>query len=79
MVRSAARDLRRCPRREAIIAWLDLMCADPFAADNNVKPLTGIAGGYRRRFGDWRVSYVIDQEERVIEVFEVKPRGQVYR
>jgi mRNA-degrading endonuclease RelE of RelBE toxin-antitoxin system len=51
----------------------------PFRSDRNVKPLTGVRGAYRRRFGDWRVSYLIDQRARVIEVFEVAPRGGAYR
>ena len=79
VTRSAAGQLRRCPRREAILDWLDTLCREPFRRDRNVKPLRGIIGGYRRRFGDWRVSYQIDQRARVIEVFEVAPRGGAYR
>jgi mRNA-degrading endonuclease RelE of RelBE toxin-antitoxin system len=77
--RTAAKQLRRCPRRDVILEWLGILCRDPFQPDNNVTPLTGIAGGYRRRFGDWRVSYLIDRRQRVIEVFEVAPRGGAYR
>ena len=77
--RSAAKQLRRCPRRQAILDWLEVVTRDPFRPDRNVRPLTGINAGYRRRFGDWRVSYLIDQEARLIEVFEVARRGGAYR
>jgi mRNA-degrading endonuclease RelE of RelBE toxin-antitoxin system len=45
----------------------------------NLKPLTRVANGYRVRFGDWRVSFTIDHEADVMEVFEVAPRGGAYR
>jgi mRNA-degrading endonuclease RelE of RelBE toxin-antitoxin system len=79
VVRSAAKTLRRCPKAGQIMHWLDALCADPFAPDNNIKPLTGVADGYRRRFGDWRVSYRVDRAARIVEVFEVEPRGSAYR
>jgi DNA-binding Xre family transcriptional regulator/mRNA-degrading endonuclease RelE of RelBE toxin-antitoxin system len=60
--RSAARQLRRCPRRDAILRWPGNLCHDPVRSDRNVMPLTGIHGAYRRRFGGWRVSYLIDQD-----------------
>lgn len=77
--RTALRQIRRCPKRQAILAWLDKAAVNPFRPDNNVKPLTGVDNGYRRRFGDWRVSYLVDQDGRVIEVFEIAPRGGAYR
>jgi mRNA-degrading endonuclease RelE of RelBE toxin-antitoxin system len=79
VTRSAAKQLRQCPRRAAILDLLEDLCRDPFRSDNNVKPLSGIQGGYRRRFGDWRVSYLVDRRSRMIEVFEVAPRGGAYR
>ena len=78
VTRSAAGQLRY-PRREAILVWLEILCREPFRRDRNVKPLRGIMSGYRRRFGDWRVSYRIDPGARAIEVFEVAPRGGAYR
>jgi mRNA-degrading endonuclease RelE of RelBE toxin-antitoxin system len=77
--RTALRQLRKCPKREQMTKWIDKLAGDPFRKDANVKPLTGIPGGFRRRFGDWRVSYHIDQDGRLIEVFEIAPRGGAYR
>lgn len=79
VTRGAARELRRCPKRDAILSWLERLCVDPFTKDNNVKPLEGLDAAYRRRFGEWRVSYTIDRAGKVIEVFEVRPRGGAYR
>lgn len=45
----------------------------------NLKPLRGVQGGFRVRFGDWRVSFTIDRATDTMEVFEVAPRGGAYR
>jgi mRNA-degrading endonuclease RelE of RelBE toxin-antitoxin system len=55
------------------------IAAAPSAANNNIKPLKGIEGGYRVRAGDWRVSYLLDRRADVLEVFEIAPRGGAYR
>lgn len=46
---------------------------------SNLKALSGVPDAYRVRFGDWRVSFTIDREADVMEVFEVAPRGGAYR
>ena len=55
------------------------VAGDPFGANPQVKPLRGIADGYRLRVGDWRVSYRIHRDTRLLEVFEVASRGGAYR
>lgn len=55
-----------------------------FAADsqgkyNNVRPLSGIKGGFRIRIGDWRVSVVIDSDAGELNVFEIATRGDAYK
>jgi mRNA interferase RelE/StbE len=62
-----------------ICAAVARIAVDPFAPNNNIKPLRGVANGYRIRVGDWRVSYTVDRAANVIEVFEVAPRGGAYR
>jgi mRNA-degrading endonuclease RelE of RelBE toxin-antitoxin system len=49
------------------------------AKHSNLRPLAGVPNGYRVRFGDWRVSFTVDPETDVMEVFEVAPRGGAYR
>lgn len=66
-------------KADDIFEALDRIAADPFARNNNVKPLKGVPNGYRVRVGDWRVSYIFDRHANVIEVFEVAPRGGAYR
>jgi mRNA-degrading endonuclease RelE of RelBE toxin-antitoxin system len=63
----------------AIIETMERVAQDPFAPDNNITALTGVASGYRRRFGDWRVLYTVDKAANVLEVFNVGARGDVYR
>ena len=62
-----------------IRAAIARIAINPFAPNNNIKPLSGVANGYRVRVGDWRVSYTVDRAANVIEVFEVAPRGGAYR
>ena len=79
--REPAKALRRLQRAKAedVMAAVDRIAADPFAPNNNVRPLKGISSSFRVRVGDWRVSYTIDREAQVIRVFEVAPRGGAYR
>jgi mRNA interferase RelE/StbE len=78
----AIKELRRMPRdrarqiREIMLA----IAADPPPLGRhttNLRPLRGIAQGWRLRAGDWRVSFVVGADR--IEVFEVAPRGSAYR
>ena len=79
--RDALKGLRRMPeaKRLDVIETMKRVAHDPSVRDNNIKPLKGIENAFRRRFGDWRVSYIVDRAGNVIEVFEVAPRGGAYR
>ncbi len=66
--------------REAI----DKVAADPTAPNNNLRALKGVPNGFRIRVGaslrpNWRVSYTLDRQARVMSVFEIAPRGGAYR
>jgi mRNA interferase RelE/StbE len=61
--------------REAI----DRVAVDPFAPDNNLRALEGVANGFRIRVGDRHVSYTLDRHARVVSVFDIAPRGGAYR
>ncbi|MEG6550813.1 type II toxin-antitoxin system RelE/ParE family toxin [Desulfocurvibacter africanus] len=76
---AALKALRKAPPDVAgrIRTQLDELAQDPFAAPN-VKKLTNHPG-YRLRIGDWRVLYLIQQEEVVIQVVEIGQRKEVYR
>ena len=70
---------RRLPRnilqriREAISG----LARDPWPP--GCKKLVGYKNLYRLRVGDWRISYAVEQEQLIILVLEVAPRGSAYR
>ena len=57
---------------------LTMIANDPYAHHNNVTKLQN-RPGYRLRVGDWRVIYEIQNDEVVILVLKIAPRGEVYR
>ena len=57
---------------------LELIATDPYANHSNAKKLQN-RPGYRLRVGDWRVIYDIQNEQLVILVLKIAPRGEVYR
>ena len=77
--KQAARMLRRIPRNIAdlIRVKIDKIAEDPYASHNNVTELVG-RPGYRLRVGDWRVLYELQNEQLIMFVVKVGPRGEVY-
>ncbi len=76
---TAIKALRKAPADVAkrIRAKLGDLARDPMAAPN-VKKLTNHPG-YRLRVGDWRVIYLVQHEELVIQVVDLGQRKEVYR
>lgn len=76
---AALKALKKAPRDVAgrIRNKLDELARDPFSAPN-VKKLTGHPG-YRLRVGDWRVIYIVRNQELVIMVIGIGQRKEVYR
>lgn len=72
----ARRDLRRLdpPVRRRITDALDKIVVDPFAGD--IRRLNAVE--WRLRVGDWRVRFALDDQQRVIIVLRVLPRGRAY-
>jgi mRNA interferase RelE/StbE len=71
---AAAKTLRKLPRneRERILAAIERLPA------GDVRSLKGRLGEWRLRVGSWRAIICLDQEDRVIVVTAVKPRGGAY-
>ena len=76
----AAIVLLKMPRNMAQIIRekIEQVAADPFASIPNAAKLQGRAG-YRLLIGDWRVIYEVNQDEIVIIVMKIAPRGEIYR
>jgi len=79
--KSALKVLRKIQPKKAvsILDKMDEIAQDPFKVDNLITPLEGVENGYRRRFGDWRVLYTVDDEIKILEVFKIGSRGDVYK
>ena len=75
--KSAIKALRRIPAKTAknIVSKIDRYAADPAVQANNVARLQG-REGYRLRVGGWRV--IFDEDDKVIAVLEIGPRGGIY-
>jgi mRNA-degrading endonuclease RelE of RelBE toxin-antitoxin system len=78
---SALKALSRMQPAKArnVMEALAAIAADPFARHPNVKPLKGIKSAYRARVGDLRASYTLHRGERLMNIFEIAPRGGAYR
>jgi len=63
-------------RRELIVAVLDDLQKQP--RPPGAKKLSGV-DGYRARKGDYRVLYTIDDAARLVRVYRVGHRREVYR
>lgn len=76
----AARTLQRIPRNTSnlIREKLIQLAADPFARSLNAAKLQN-RPGFRLRVGNWHVIYEIREEQLLIMVLKVAPRGEVYR
>jgi len=77
--KASIKALRRMPRNMAglIRKKIDLLAADPKAFGNQVIRLTN-RPEYRLRVGDWRVVFDIREQELVILVLKIAPRGGAY-
>jgi mRNA interferase RelE/StbE len=78
--KKAEKFLRRLPRNEAkrIREKLVLLAENPYAANNNVTAMQN-RPGYRLPIGNWRVIYIIQDEELIILVLKIGSRGDIYR
>ena len=64
--------------QKRIVGKILEVAADPYAQNNNLTKLQGIAG-YRLRVGDWRILYELQDERLVMLVLELDSRGGIYK
>ena len=77
--KDADKALRRMPRNQAVIIAKKIkeLAFNPLEM-RSVKKLTNHPG-FRLRVGDWRIVYTLNDNELLIHVVNVKPRGEVYK
>ncbi len=76
---SASHDLRNLDTQfiRRIMKALEALCGDPFPAGS--KKLKDSSASYRVRVGDFRVVYQVDSTEKLITIFHVRHRKDVYK
>jgi len=78
--RQARNYLARLPRKikSAIVDQLHQLAADPNDPALDIDVLQG-KNGYRLRLGHYRVLYTREDDQLIIEVVKIRPRGDVYK
>lgn len=76
---SLQQDLKNIERKyvSKIIKAIEDLANNPFSTKS--KRLSGSQSSYRLRVGDYRIIYQIDKEERLITVYYVRHRRDVYK
>ncbi len=79
--KSPLKRLRRMQPAKAVAIRkaIERVAANPSGRHPDLRRLTDVPGGFRIRVGDWRVSFTLDREAGILEVFEIEPRGGAYR
>lgn len=62
-------------KAQLIRSKIEAYAQDPASQANNVKSLKG-RDGIRLRVGDWRV--IMDEQDNVLAILDIGPRGGVY-
>ena len=78
MKRGAERELRRLPVRDVqrIVRVIGALSGNP-RPPGSQKLATG--DGYRVRQGNYRIVYTVNDDERVVEIYKIGHRRDVYR
>lgn len=71
--------LRRLPRDLQARLGREMLKLETDPRPARSKQLQGFKDTYRLRLGDWRIIYVIVDEQLIITVIKIGPRGDVYR
>jgi mRNA interferase RelE/StbE len=77
---SAGRELEAVGSRRdraRIVSRINALANEPRPA--NCEKLAGAANAWRVRQGDYRILYTVDDEARVVYVFKIGHRREVYR
>ena len=77
--RSAEKDLRSIDKQHIprLIEAIEPLSKDPFPVQH--RKLYGTNISYRIRVGDYRIVYQIDSKKRLITVYHIRHRKDIYR
>ena len=80
MKKQAFKKLEKMPQkqRDLISTDIELLSLNPDNPRLEVKKLES-RPGYRMKVGNWRVLYLRDDIVRVLSIFKIGPRGDVYK
>lgn len=76
--RSAERELRDLPGRDRLRLARRIQDLSQRPRPNGCEKLSG-QDAYRIRQGDYRIIYTVDDEQRVIQIYKIGHRREVYR
>ena len=65
------------PFDSAIKKHIDALEKEP--RPHGVKKLAGTGDGYRVRAGDYRILYTIDDRRKIVTIYRIRHRREVYR
>jgi mRNA interferase RelE/StbE len=76
---AANRELRRLPAQviRRVVAAIDQLARDP--RPHGAKKLAGSQDTYRLRVGDYRVVYIVDDDQQVILITRIRHRKDTYK
>ena len=79
---SAERDLKRIKKHSPqffshIVSQILSLKDNPWPS--NVRKIIGSDKAFRIRIGDWRVIYEIDSPQKLVRIFRIRHRKEVYR
>ncbi len=79
-LRSAVRELESLPksRQRQVAGHIDALSQNPYEAAG-VSKLEGEEKLYRKRVGDYRILFEIDDQRKVVTIVKIGHRGDVYR
>ncbi len=75
----AIKDLQKIVplQQKRILKAIKVLTEDPYLKNNKIKRLAGsLSSYYRLRIGNYRVLYIISQDERTIFIKAVLPRNE---
>lgn len=77
--RSANKELARIPRElgHNILEHIEMLSSNPRLRQS--RKLAGSKSSYRLKVGDYRVLYQVDDKAKVVLIFAVGHRKQIYR